>query len=62
MFLLYYDPTVDAISQWFVPPGTPLDEAASTLGIVETSLNEFPGVTFGADSPPPPDWNYNGVD
>lgn len=39
-------------------PGTPLDQVASDLGIIEMSLNEFVGVAFSVDSPPPPDWNY----
>ena len=59
-FILYYDSTADAVEQWFVAPGTPLDQVASDLGIIEMSLNEFVGVAFSADSPPPPDWNYTG--
>lgn len=53
MFIVYYDPGLDEIAQWYVPIGEAIDEVASTLGIIEMSTDEFPGIELSPDSPIP---------
>ena len=49
-----YVASLDAIAQTYIPNGTPLDEAASTLGIIAMSLDPFPGIAMAPGSPSPP--------
>ena len=56
-FILYYEKGANKVSQWYVPKGSPVDRVASELGIIAMSLDRFPGIGFGINSPVPTEDN-----
>lgn len=45
-YIMYYSRAEDAIVQVHIENGTPLDAAASELGIIAMSMDEFPGINL----------------